>query len=37
MVSITESLERKGFVSIDSTCERAEPLPADWDPYARTL
>lgn len=37
MVSITESLERKAFVSIESTCERAEPLPADWDPYARTL
>lgn len=37
MVSITESLERKCFVSVESTCERAEPLPADWDPYARTL
>jgi predicted dehydrogenase len=37
MVSITESLERKGFVTVGSTCERAEPLPADWDPYARTL
>lgn len=36
-VSVTESLNRKGFVSIDSTCDRAEPLPADWDPYARTL
>ena len=37
MVSITESLEGKCFVSVASTCERAEPLPADWDPYARTL
>ena len=37
MVSITESLERKALVTVESTCGRAEPLPAGWDPYARTL
>jgi predicted dehydrogenase len=37
MVAVAESLQRKGFASIESTCDRAEPLPADWDPYARSL
>lgn len=37
MIAITESLERSTFVTVPSTCARAEPLPADWDPYARTL
>lgn len=37
MVAIRESVRRKCFVSIESSCARAEPLPADWDPYARTL
>jgi predicted dehydrogenase len=37
MISVMESLEREAFVAVESTCGRAEPLPADWDPYARTL
>ena len=37
MISIAESLERRAFVTVESTCGRAEPLPAGWDPYARTL
>jgi predicted dehydrogenase len=37
MTSIVESLEREAFVTVESTCGRAEPLPTDWDPYARTL
>ena len=37
MVAIEESLRREGFVSVKSGCDRAELLPADWDPCARTL
>jgi len=37
MVSITQSLQRQGFVSVESSCDRAEPLPAGWDPHASTL
>lgn len=37
MVSITQSLQRQGFVSVESSCDRAEPLPAGWNPYASTL
>jgi len=37
MISIGQALDRKAFVTVMSTCDRAEPLPADWDPYARTL
>ena len=36
-VAIMESLRRNAFVGVDSSCDRAELLPADWDPYARTL
>lgn len=37
MISVTRSLERRAFVTVESSCGRAEPLPDDWDPYARTL
>jgi predicted dehydrogenase len=37
MVSITKSLRRKGFVRVESSCDRAEPLPAGWNPCAPTL
>ena len=34
MAAIAESLDRKGFVSVESSCAPAELLPADWNPYA---
>ena len=37
MVSASESVESREFVSVESTVERAEPLPDDWDPKAATL
>lgn len=37
MVSASESVETREFVSVESTVERAEPLPDDWDPKAATL
>ena len=37
MLSIEESLTRGQPVSVDSTVEVPPALPADWDPYARTL
>ncbi len=37
MISITESLERRAFVAVESTCGRADPVPASWNPYQRTL
>ena len=37
MTAVAESLQRKGFASVESSCDRAELLPADWDPYKRTL
>jgi predicted dehydrogenase len=37
MTAITQSLARETFVTVESSCGRAEPLPAGWDPYLRTL
>jgi predicted dehydrogenase len=37
MVAIGESVETRAFVTVDSTVERAEPLPDDWDPLAATI
>ncbi|WP_432574415.1 Gfo/Idh/MocA family protein [Kineococcus sp. SYSU DK005] len=37
MISIDESIRSRSFVDVTSTVEAAEPLPADWDPFARTV
>lgn len=37
MTAVAESLHRNGLVTVESSCDRAELLPADWDPYARTV
>ena len=37
MVAIGESVTSGAFADVESRVERAEPLPADWDPLARTL
>jgi predicted dehydrogenase len=37
MEAITESIEARAFVEVESRVERAEPLPADWDPLAQTI
>ena len=37
MVSMAESGEQHQFVDVESTVEKAELLPADWDPMAATL
>jgi predicted dehydrogenase len=35
--AITESAQTRSAVEVTSTVERAAPLPAGWDPFARTL
>jgi predicted dehydrogenase len=37
MVSISESIDTGGFVSLSSTADAAQPLPEDWDPFESTL
>lgn len=37
MVSIAESADTGEFVAVQSSAPTVEPLPADWDPRARTL
>jgi predicted dehydrogenase len=37
MAASVESATRSEFVDLDTTVEPFAPLPADWDPYARTL
>ncbi|MBI5159955.1 MAG: Gfo/Idh/MocA family oxidoreductase [Micrococcales bacterium] len=37
MVSITQSIEEKRFVDIESTLAQPPALPEDWDPAAETL
>ena len=37
MVSMAESAATGEFVTVESTVQPAEPLPADWDPLAATL
>ncbi len=37
MVSISESIDLGGFVTVDSTVDVPPPLPADWDPTAATV
>jgi predicted dehydrogenase len=37
MEATTESIAAFTFVEVKSRVERAEPLPPDWDPLARTL
>ncbi|GGL97870.1 oxidoreductase [Nakamurella endophytica] len=35
--AVTESMEQRRFVQVESTAPRATSLPVGWDPYARTL
>ncbi|MCI2240487.1 Gfo/Idh/MocA family oxidoreductase [Paenibacillus sp. TRM 82003] len=37
LASVDESIRSRSFVDVTSTVEAAEPLPADWDPTARTV
>ncbi|MGA8113798.1 MAG: Gfo/Idh/MocA family oxidoreductase [Actinocatenispora sp.] len=37
MVSIADSADTAEFVPTVTTCATPDPLPADWDPYQRTL
>jgi predicted dehydrogenase len=37
MTAIAESAERGEFVAIEAGFPTPEPLPEDWDPYARTV
>jgi predicted dehydrogenase len=37
MLAIEESVAAGHTVAVDSTVDTPPPLPADWDPYARTL
>lgn len=37
MVSIAEASESGEVVAVQSTVQPSEPLPADWDPMARTV
>ena len=37
MSAIAESARTRAFAMVESRVARAEPLPADWDPQARTL
>ncbi|BCB78791.1 Gfo/Idh/MocA family oxidoreductase [Phytohabitans flavus] len=37
MASIAESIERGGPVAVQSRAPKADPIPEDYDPYARTL
>ncbi|MET0480835.1 MAG: Gfo/Idh/MocA family oxidoreductase [Mycetocola sp.] len=37
MVSIAESVDTGEFVRVESSAPTTPPLPADWDPHARTV
>ncbi|WP_020658468.1 Gfo/Idh/MocA family protein [Amycolatopsis benzoatilytica] len=37
MLAIEESITRGSSVEVSSSVDVAAPLPADWDPYARTV
>jgi hypothetical protein len=37
MAAILRSVEESSFVRVESSVERADPLPDDWDPTAATL
>jgi predicted dehydrogenase len=37
MAAVTESIERGAPVAVESRAPKTEPLPEDYDPYARTL
>ncbi|MDQ1587768.1 MAG: hypothetical protein QOJ77_933 [Microbacteriaceae bacterium] len=37
MVSISESIEQRGFVDVESSIQPVSALPEDWDPTAATL
>jgi hypothetical protein len=37
MLATAASIESAAFVTVHSRFEPSPPLPADWDPTARTL
>ena len=37
MIAIAESGEQGQFVTLDSTVEKPDLLPEDWDPKAATV
>jgi hypothetical protein len=37
MVSISESIEQRSFVDVESSIQPVSALPEDWDPTAATL
>jgi hypothetical protein len=37
MVSTLEAVDSGSVVAVESRVDRADPLPADWDPDATTL
>ena len=37
LLATEESMERGGFVEVDTDLEPTTAIPADWDPLARTL
>ena len=37
MQAIAEAIDQRSFVEVASRVAPAEPLPADWDPFAQTL
>ncbi len=37
MAAVTTAIEERRPVDVDSSAPRTDPLPVDWDPYARTL
>jgi hypothetical protein len=37
MTALRRSVDEPALVAIESSVDRAEPLPADWDPAAATL
>ncbi len=37
MLAAAEAVESRSVVRVGSTAPQPDPLPADWDPYARTL
>ena len=37
MQAIEDAIDQRAFVAVGSRVSPAEPLPADWDPFAATL
>jgi predicted dehydrogenase len=37
MLAMSEAIPKAAYLPVESTVERAEPLPDDWDPFVATL